>query len=97
MATANQTYREAANSLADRLAAETAKTSAEKATSMGAEIADVASNVSDMATEQYSRAQDMAVEAFDDVHAAMKRNPLMAVAIALGLGFLFGVLTRTRR
>jgi ElaB/YqjD/DUF883 family membrane-anchored ribosome-binding protein len=34
---------------------------------------------------------------FDDVNAAMKRNPLMAVAIALGLGFLFGVLTRMRR
>jgi len=67
---------------------------------MGEEIADVASdvasNVSDMASKQYSRAQDMAVEAVDDVHAAMKRNPLMAVAIALGLGFLFGVLTRTR-
>jgi ElaB/YqjD/DUF883 family membrane-anchored ribosome-binding protein len=50
-----------------------------------------------MASKQYGRAQDMAVEAFDDAHAAMKRNPLMAVAIALGLGFLVGVLSRTRR
>lgn len=97
MANPNQAYREATNSPAGRRAAETAKTAAEKATSMGEEIADVASDVSDIASKQYSRAQDMAVEAFDDLHAVMKRNPLMAVAIALGLGFLFGVLTRMRR
>jgi ElaB/YqjD/DUF883 family membrane-anchored ribosome-binding protein len=97
MATANQTYREAANSQAGRRAAETAKTAAEKARSMGEEIADVAGDVSDMTSKHYSRAQDMAVEAFDDAYAAMKRNPLMAVAIALGLVFLFGVLTSMRR
>ena len=51
---------------------------------MGEEIADVAGDVSAMASKQYSRAQDMAVEAFYDAHAAMKRNPRMAVAIALG-------------
>jgi hypothetical protein len=38
-----------------------------------------------------------AVEAFYEAHAAMKRNPLMAVAIALGLGFVVGVFTRARR
>ena len=32
---------------------------------MGEEIADVAGDVSAMASKQYSRAQDMAVEAFD--------------------------------
>ena len=48
-------------------------------------------------SKQYIRARDMAVEAFDDAHAAMKRNPLMAVAIALGLGFVVGVFTRARR
>ena len=97
MTTANQAYREAANSPAGRRAAETAKSAAESARSMGEQIAEAAGDVSDMASKQYSRAQDMAVEAFDDAHAAMKRNPLMAVAIALGLGFLVGVLTRTRR
>ena len=64
---------------------------------MGEEIADVAGDVSAMASNQNSRAQDMAVEAFDDAQAAMKRNPLMAVAIALGLGLLLGVLTGARR
>ena len=96
MASANQAYREAVNSPAGRLAAATAKSTVESARSMGEEIADVAGDVSAMASKQYSRAQDMALEAFDDAHAA-KRNPLMAVAIALGLGFLLGVLTGARR
>jgi ElaB/YqjD/DUF883 family membrane-anchored ribosome-binding protein len=96
MASANQAYREALNP-AGRRAAETAKSTAESARSMGEEIADVAGDVSAMASKQYSRAQDMAVEAFDDAQAAMKRNPLMAVAIALGVGFLLGVLTGARR
>ena len=95
MTTGSQAYRDAANSPAGRRAAESVK--AEGARSMGEEIADVAGDVAAMASKQYGRAQDMAVEAFDDAHAAMKRNPLMAVAIALGLGFLVGVLSRTRR
>ena len=94
MASANQA---AVNSPAGRRAAETAKSTAEGARSMGEEIADVAGDVSAMASNQQSRAQDMAVEAFYDAHAAMKRNPVMAVAIALGLGFVVGVFTRARR
>ena len=97
MTTANQAYREAANSPAGPPGRGDRQVRAESARSMGEQIADVAGDVSDMASKQYSRAQDMAVEAFNDTHAAMKRNPLMAVAIALGLGFLVGVLTRTRR
>ena len=97
MTTANQAYRDAANSPAGRRAAETAKSAAEGARSMGEEIGDVAGDVAAMASKQYSRAQDMAVETLYDAHAAVKRNPLMAVAIALGLGFLVGALTRARR
>ncbi|HYM99894.1 MAG TPA: hypothetical protein VET25_09130 [Aestuariivirgaceae bacterium] len=95
MATANQAYRDA--SQAGRRAAEAANSAAESAKYMGEEIADVAGDVSAMTSKQYGRAQDMAVEAFDDAYAAMKSNPLMAVAIALGLGFLVGVLTTMRR
>jgi ElaB/YqjD/DUF883 family membrane-anchored ribosome-binding protein len=97
MTTANQAYRDAANSPAGRRAAETAKSAAEGARSMGEEISDAAGNVAAMASKQYGRAQDMAVEAFDDAHAAMKRNPLLAMAIALGLGFLLGQFVRARR
>jgi len=50
-----------------------------------------------MASKQYGRAQDMALDAFDDTYAAMKRNPLLTLGIALGIGFLLGVLTSVRR
>ena len=50
-----------------------------------------------MASKQYGRAQDMAGDAFDDTYAAMKRNPLLTLGIALGIGFLLGVLTSVRR
>jgi ElaB/YqjD/DUF883 family membrane-anchored ribosome-binding protein len=53
--------------------------------------------VSREAARQFSRAQDMAVDAYDEAHAAMRRNPLTAVLIALGLGFLFGVVSASRR
>ena len=51
----------------------------------------------DMAGEQFTKAQDMAVDAYDQTHAAAKRNPLMAIGIALGIGFLFGALSTARR
>ena len=50
-----------------------------------------------MASKQYGHAQDMAVDTFDDVHTAIKGNPLTAVAVALGIGFLFGVMATSRR
>jgi len=58
----------------------------------------------DMAGEQFAKAQDMAVDAqdmavdaYDQTHAAAKRNPLAAIGIALGIGFLFGALSTARR
>ena len=47
-----------------------------------------------MASKQYGRAQDMAVDAFDEAHTAIRGNPLTAVAIALGIGFIFGVVAQ---
>jgi ElaB/YqjD/DUF883 family membrane-anchored ribosome-binding protein len=47
-----------------------------------------------MANKQINRAQDKALDAANEAEAAIKRNPLSAVAIAVGLGFLFGVFTR---
>jgi ElaB/YqjD/DUF883 family membrane-anchored ribosome-binding protein len=91
MTSAPQTFRQAANSPAGRQAAETAK-------SIGEQVSEVAGDVGRMASRQYGRAQDMAIDAFDETHAAIRRNPLLSVAIALGIGFLFGVvLTNVRR
>ncbi len=86
MTSANESFRQAANSPASRQAAERAK-------SIGEEVSDFAGDVGRMASKQYGRAQDMAVDAFDDTYAAMKRNPLLTIGIALGIGFLLGVLT----
>jgi uncharacterized protein YjbJ (UPF0337 family) len=52
------------------------------------------STVSRLANKQIERAQDKAVEAAQQADQAIRRNPLTAIAIALGLGFLFGVFTR---
>ena len=90
MTTANQAYKRAASSPAGRQAAETAK-------SIGEEVGDFAGDVGRMASKQYGRAQDMAVDAFDDAHTLIKGNPLTAIAIALGIGFILGVVAGSRR
>jgi ElaB/YqjD/DUF883 family membrane-anchored ribosome-binding protein len=69
---------------------------AETAKSLGEEMSDYARDASRMASEQFSRAQDTAVDAFDEVEAAIRRNPLSAVAIALGVGVLLGVVLARR-
>lgn len=97
MTSANQAYRQAANSPAGRQAAETAKSATDTVKSVGEDVSDFASDVSRRAGEQLGRAQDMAVDAFNDGHAAVRRNPLTALSIALGLGFLFGVMVSGRR
>ena len=90
MTTANEAYKRAASSPAGRQAAETAK-------SIGEEVGDFAGDVGRMASKQYGRAQDMAVDAFDDAHTLIKGNPLTAIAIALGVGFILGVVAGSRR
>ena len=59
-----------------------------------ADIESLTSTVGRMANKQLSRAQDKAIETANQTEEAIRQNPLSAVAIAVGLGFLFGVLTR---
>jgi ElaB/YqjD/DUF883 family membrane-anchored ribosome-binding protein len=59
-----------------------------------ADVQNLTSTVSRIAGKQINRAQDKALEAAQDAEEAIKRNPIQAVAIAVGLGFLFGILTR---
>ena len=90
MTTVNEAYRRATSSPVGRQAAETAK-------SIGEEVGDFAGDVGRMASKQYGRAQDMAVDAFDDAHTLIKGNLLTAIAIALGIGFILGVVAGSRR
>jgi len=61
------------------------------------DVSDFAANASDKAGEHLGRAQDMAVDAYDEAYRVARRNPLAAIGIALGVGFLFGALTSARR
>jgi ElaB/YqjD/DUF883 family membrane-anchored ribosome-binding protein len=58
------------------------------------DLQSLTSTVSRIAKGQVSRAQDKAMETAYEAEEAIRRNPLQAVAIAVGLGFLFGVFTR---
>jgi len=59
-----------------------------------ADMQNLSSTVSSIASKQMNRAQNKAMETKEDAEEAIKSNPLQAVAIAAGLGFLFGVFTR---
>jgi ElaB/YqjD/DUF883 family membrane-anchored ribosome-binding protein len=59
-----------------------------------ADIQSLTSTVGRIANKQMGRAQDKAMETANQAEEAIRQNPLSAVAIAVGLGFLFGVFTR---
>ena len=79
MTTANEGFKRAANSPAGRQAADTAK-------EIGEDVANFADDVSRKASQQFTRAQDMATDVYDTAHAAVRRDPLTAIAIAVGMG-----------
>ncbi|MEG6509833.1 DUF883 family protein [Methyloligella sp. 2.7D] len=58
------------------------------------EIQGLKDTVSGIANRQMGRAQDKAKATATEAEDAIRRNPLQAIAIAAGLGFLFGVFTR---
>lgn len=59
-----------------------------------ADLQNLTSTVSRIAGKQVNRVQDKAIATATEAEEAIRRNPLQAVAIAVGLGFLFGVFTR---
>jgi ElaB/YqjD/DUF883 family membrane-anchored ribosome-binding protein len=58
------------------------------------DIQNLSSTVGWIANKQIGRAQNKALETANEAEEAIRRNPLSAVAIAAGLGFMFGVFTR---
>jgi ElaB/YqjD/DUF883 family membrane-anchored ribosome-binding protein len=50
--------------------------------------------VTRMGGQQIDQAKSAASGAASELEATVRRNPLSAVAIAAGVGFLFGLLTR---
>jgi ElaB/YqjD/DUF883 family membrane-anchored ribosome-binding protein len=59
-------------------------------------VKDLGSSVGDMATRQYERAYDAMTDTFQEAGNAVRRNPLTAIGIGLGVGFLFGLVTGGR-
>jgi ElaB/YqjD/DUF883 family membrane-anchored ribosome-binding protein len=53
-------------------------------------IKDLGDSVGHMASRQYERAQDMATDAIQETGDAIQRNPLTAIGIGFGVGFLLG-------
>ena len=60
-------------------------------------IKDLGDSVGHMASRQYDRAQDMATDAIQETGDAIQRNPLTAIGISLGVGFIFGLAMGGRR
>jgi ElaB/YqjD/DUF883 family membrane-anchored ribosome-binding protein len=58
------------------------------------DIQSLSSAVGRIANKQIGRAQDKALETANEAEEAIRRNPLSAVAIAAGLGFVLGAFTR---
>jgi uncharacterized protein YjbJ (UPF0337 family) len=67
---------------------------AEQIESLRSGIESLSSTVDRIAKEQFPRARARTTEVLDEAEEAVKRNPISALAIALGLGFLIGMLTR---
>jgi uncharacterized protein YjbJ (UPF0337 family) len=67
---------------------------AEQLESLRSGIEELSSTVERIAKEQLPRARSRATDALTDAEEAVKRNPLVVVAIVLGLGLLIGALTR---
>jgi ElaB/YqjD/DUF883 family membrane-anchored ribosome-binding protein len=59
-----------------------------------AEMQNMSATVGRIAEKGMHRAQDKAVETKESAEEAIKQNPLQAIAIAVGLGLLIGILTR---
>lgn len=59
-----------------------------------ADIQNLTSTVGRIANDKLHSAQAGAMESAKEAEEAIRRNPLQAIAIAIGVGFLFGVMTR---
>jgi ElaB/YqjD/DUF883 family membrane-anchored ribosome-binding protein len=58
------------------------------------DLESLAGAVARIGGRQLDRAKSTASDAASELEGTIRRNPLSAIAIAVGIGFLYGVLTR---
>jgi ElaB/YqjD/DUF883 family membrane-anchored ribosome-binding protein len=58
------------------------------------DLQSLTSTVGRLANQQLGRVKDQAMETANQVEDVIRQNPLSAVGIGLGVGFLLGVFTR---
>ena len=59
-----------------------------------ADIKGLTDDVKSLGAHQVENVQDLAEASLDNLACAVQRNPLPALGIAFGTGFLYGVITR---
>lgn len=62
--------------------------------SLRGDLETLAGDVGRLGSHQLDRMQNTANAAMGELGDAVRRNPLTALAIAAGVGFLYGILTR---
>jgi ElaB/YqjD/DUF883 family membrane-anchored ribosome-binding protein len=67
---------------------------AEHLANLRQEIESLTGSITRAGGHQFDRAQDKAGEAVTAVETAVRRSPITALGIALGLGLLFGIVMR---
>lgn len=62
--------------------------------SLRKELEGLSGSITRAGGHQAERAQDAMKEAVAAIETAVKRNPVQALGVALGIGFLFGIILR---
>jgi ElaB/YqjD/DUF883 family membrane-anchored ribosome-binding protein len=67
-----------------------------QADGVGSHLRDGLHDYMERGEEVLGQARERAEHLYEDIHETIERNPLTAILVALGLGFLLGILTRPR-
>ena len=76
-----------ANETLPRAAASTARNAADTAQDIAENVREFANDVTRKAEKQFTRARNMAADAYEEAHEASKEYPHVTLALAAGLGF----------
>jgi ElaB/YqjD/DUF883 family membrane-anchored ribosome-binding protein len=81
------------NAMTDIAGAQTHAKKFANQSDLSSDVREVRENIKDLGDSvgQYDRAQDAATDAIQETGDAIQRNPLTAIGIGFGVGFVFGL------